>query len=261
MSKAFRGCLLLLAALVLMGLVDAAFGQEKVLRVAAAADLTPVMPTLAAAYEHATGVKVMASFGSSATLEQQLENGDPQDVFLSADFTHPEALVAAGKTVESTPVAYARGVLVLWARKDSPAQPLGLDSLTRPGVEKIAVANDQHAPYGVAATRAIAALHLTDKLQGKLVVAENIAQTAEFVESGNAQVGFISLTTATSPKFAAEGTFVRVPAVYPPIEQCGVVLKGAKNEGVGVDFLHWLTSKDVQATLGRMGLEPVNGPK
>ena len=247
------------ATLVLPGLANAAFAQDKVLHVAAAADLTPVMPTLAAAYEHATGVKVVASFGSSATLEQQLENGDPQDVFLSADFVHPEALVAAGKTVETNPVAYAHGVLVLWARKDSPAQPLSIDSLTKPGVEKIAVANDLHAPYGVAATRAIAGLHLTEQLKGKLVVAENIAQTAQFVESGNAQGGFISLTIASSPKFAAEGTFVRLPAIYPEIQQCGVVMKGSKNEGVGVNFLQWLTSKEVQATLGKMGLDPING--
>ena len=254
-----RGFAVVVATLVLPGLANAAFAQDKVLHVAAAADLTPVMPTLAAAYEHATGVKVVASFGSSATLEQQLENGDPQDVFLSADFVHPEALVAAGKTVETNPVAYAHGVLVLWARKDSPAQPLSIDSLTKPGVEKIAVANDLHAPYGVAATRAIAGLHLTEQLKGKLVVAENIAQTAQFVESGNAQVGFISLTIASSPKFAAEGTFVRLPAIYPEIQQCGVVMKGSKNEGVGVNFLQWLTSKEVQATLGKMGLDPING--
>ena len=254
-----RGFAVVVATLVLPGLANAAFAQDKVLHVAAAADLTPVMPTLAAAYEHATGVKVVASFGSSATLEQQLENGDPQDVFLSADFVHPEALVAAGKTVETNPVAYAHGVLVLWARKDSPAQPLSIDSLTKPGVEKIAVANDLHAPYGVAATRTIAGLHLTEQLKGKLVVAENIAQTAQFVESGNAQVGFISLTIASSPKFAAEGTFVRLPAIYPEIQQCGVVMKGSKNEGVGVNFLQWLTSKEVQATLGKMGLDPING--
>jgi len=255
MRITLRGCVLVFAALLLMGVVDAAFGQQKVLHVAAAADLTPVMPVLAEAYEHATGVKVMTSFGSSATLEQQLENGDPQDVFLSADFSHPEKLVAAGLTVEKTPVVYAHGVLVLWARKDSPAQPLSMDSLTRPGVVKIAVANDQHAPYGVAATQAIARMNLTEKVKGKLVVAENIAQTAQFVESGNAQVGFISLTTANSQHFKDVGTFLRLPAgSYPPIQQCGVVLKASKEQGVGEDFLRWLTSAGVQKRLGEMGL-------
>ena len=259
MVRIFRTWVLVLAALVLMGVVDAAFGQARELRVAAAADLTPVMPTLAAAYEHATGVKVVTSFGSSATLAQQLENGDPQDVFLSADFVHPEQLVAAGLTVETTPVAYARGVLVLWARKDSPAQPLGIGSLTKPGVEKIAVANDQHAPYGLAATKTIEALHLTQKLAGKLVVAENIAQTAQFAESGNAQVGFISLTTASSPHFVEVGTYVRLPNVYPPIQQCGVVLKASKNQSMALDFLRWLTSAEVQAKLRTMGLDSIDG--
>jgi len=255
MLTTLRGCVLVFVALLLMGVVDAAFGQQKVLHVAAAADLTPVMPVLAEAYEHATGVKVVASFGSSATLEQQLENGDPQDVFLSADFSHPEKLVAAGLTVEKTPVVYAHGVLVLWARKDSPAQPLSLDSLTKAGVVKIAVANDQHAPYGVAATRALANLNLTEKVKGKLVVAENIAQTAQFVESGNAQVGFVSLTIASSPHFKDVGTFLRLPeGSYPPIQQSGVVMKASKMQGVGEDFLRWLTSEGVQKRLGEMGL-------
>ena len=246
------------AALVLLGVVDAAFGQEKVLHVAAAADLTPVMPVLAAAYEHATGVKVVTSFGSSATLEQQLENGDPQDVFLSADFVHPEALVAAGKTVETNPVGYARGVLVLWARKDSPAQPLSIDSLTKPGVEKIAVANDLHAPYGVAATRAIAGLHLTEKLRGKLVVAENIAQTAQFVESGNAQLGLISLTTANTEHFREIGNYVLVPTTaYPPINQCAVVMGKSERKADAHAFLDWLVSPAVQGNLKGMGLTPV----
>ncbi len=123
------------------------------LHVAAASDLTPALPALAAAYEKKTGVKIVASFGSSATLAQQLQNGAPQDVFLSADFVQPEGLVAAGLTANKAPVPYATGVLVLWARKDSPAQPITLNVLTSPKVEKIAVANDLHAPYGLAATR------------------------------------------------------------------------------------------------------------
>ena len=262
MNRMCRMTVSRVVAVTLLGVLTAGsgavFAQGKELHIAAASDLTPVMPTLAAAYEHATGVKVIASFGSSATLTQQLENGDPQDVFLSADFVHPEQLVAENLTVEKAAVPYAMGVLVLWARKDSPAQPLSLDSLTKPGVEKIAVANDLHAPYGVAATRTITALHLTDKLAGKLVVAENIMQTAQFVESGNAQVGFISLTIASSPHFADIGSFLRLPKVYPPIQQCGVVLKASKNQTVGLDFLRWLTSSEVQAKLKTMGLDSVN---
>jgi molybdate transport system substrate-binding protein len=237
-----------LIAAVLLGSPAMAQAQAKELHVAAAADLQPVMPQLAAAYEHATGVKVLASFGSSATLAQQLQNGEPADVFL----------IAAGLAEEKSPVPYARGVLVLWARKDSPAQPLSLDSLTSPKVQKIAVANDLHAPYGMAATQALKAMHLNEHVAGKLVVAENIMQTAQFAETGNAQVAIISLTIANSPHFRSLGTFVRFPNVYPPVQQCAVVLKAAKNKAAALDFVRWLTSPAVQANLPRMGLDPAN---
>ena len=231
-------------------------GQE--IHVAAASDLQPVLPTLAAKYAAETGVKIVESFGSSATLTQQIENGAPQDVFLSADFVHPQELVAAGLTVESAPVPYARGLLVLWARKDSTAQPLTLDALTSPKVTKIAIANPLHAPYGLAATRALESLHLTEATKDKLVVAENIGQTAQFAESGNAQVGLISLTIASSPHYKELGSFVRLPVTsYPAIRQCGVALKSSKNQTAAADFLKWLTSAAVQANLPKFGLDAV----
>jgi molybdate transport system substrate-binding protein len=231
--------------------------RTAVLHIAAAADLQPVLPALAAAYEHATGVKIVASFGSSATLTQQIQNGDPQDIFLSADFIHPETLIADHLADGKEPTPYAHGVLVLWARKDSPAQPLTLNSLRSPGVSKIAVANAIHAPYGLAAQRALEHLNLTALVTPKLVVGENIAQTAQFAESGNAQLGFISLTIASTPHFRDLGTFVRIPmSTYPPIIQCGVVLKSAKNPAAAHAFLDWLTSKAVQPNLRQFGLDP-----
>jgi molybdate transport system substrate-binding protein len=231
--------------------------QQKEIHVAAAADLQPAMPALAAAYEHATGVKVITSFGSSATLSQQLSNGDPQDLFLSADFIHPEHLVAAGLADDKAPIPYARGVLVLWARKDSPAQPLSLDSMTKPAVQKIAIANDMHAPYGVAGKQALRSMRLLDTLTPKLVVAENVMQGAQFAESGNAQAAIISQTIADSPHFRELGTFVLFPTVYAPINQCGIVMKSAKNAAGAHDFLRWLTSKDIQENLKKYGLDPV----
>ena len=214
------------------------------------------MSALAAAYEHTTGVKLVASFGSSATLAQQILNGDPQDVFLSADYLHPEQIIAAGLADGTQPTPYAQGILVVWARKDSPAQPLTLQSLDKPSVGKIAVANDLHAPYGLAATRALAALGLTAKLKPKLVVAENVGQAAQFAATGNAQAAFISLTLANSEAMRAAGSFVRVPAVYPVIQQCGVVLRSSKQLQLGRNFLQWLTSRDVQTGLPAMGLDP-----
>jgi molybdate transport system substrate-binding protein len=233
------------------------------LHIAAASDLQPVLPVLAAAYEAKTGVHIVASFGSSATLAQQLSNGDPQDVFLSADFVQPERLIsdklATGLHGANTPTSYATGALVLWARKDSPAQPLSLDSLTKPSVTRIAIANPLHAPYGLAATRALESLHLTAVLNSKLADAENIAQTAQFAESGNAQIGLISLTLASSPHLREIGTFVRFPAgSYPPIRQCGVILNASKNHAAAEAFLAWLTSPETQAKLPHFGLDPAS---
>jgi molybdate transport system substrate-binding protein len=259
-SYAFLGYRKALGAVLALGLCCSAAACAQAgteLHIAAAADLQPVLPTLAALYEAKTGVKIVASFGSSATLTQQITNGDPQDLFLSADFVHPEQLVAAGLAVETSPIAYARGVLVLWARKDSPAQPLTLDSLTSAKVTKIAIANPLHAPYGLAATRALESLKMTEATKAKLVVAENIGQTAQFAESGNAQVGLISLTSASSPHYKELGSFVRFPkASYPEIRQCGVVLKAAKHQAAAVEFLKWLTSAEVQAELPKFGLDP-----
>ena len=229
-------------------------GIQQVLHVDAAADLQPVLPTLAAAYEAQTGVHLLPSFGSSATLADQIRNGAPQDLFLSADCAHPQGLAAAGLT-SGEPIQYARGVLVLWARHDSPAQPLSLDSLSSPKVQRVAVANDLHAPYGQAATAALRALHLDGRLADKLVVGESIAQTAQFAQTGNAQAALISLTIASSPLYTQSGSFVRIPAVYPPIRQCGVVLRSSPEQALGADFLKWLTSAPVQHKLSEMGLE------
>lgn len=226
------------------------------LHIAAAADLQPVLPALSTLYQQQTGTHLTATFGSSATLTQQLHNGDPADVFLSADCAHPEQLAAAH--LASTPVPYATGVLVLWARKDSPAQPLSLDALSSPRVSHIAVANDLHAPYGMAATAELRALHLREKLAPKLVTGENIMQTAQFADSGNAQAAFLSLTIASSPHFRETGTFIPLPHDYPPIRQCGTVLTHSANTGSASAFLHWLTTPETQTRLKQFGLDPAH---
>jgi molybdate transport system substrate-binding protein len=248
----------LLCLVVLSGFfgVGTAFGQKE-LHVAAAADLQPVMPVLAAAYEHATGMKVTVSYGSSATLTTQILNGAPMDIFLAADFVFPEKIVAAGLSDMKAPVAYAKGSLVLWARKDSPLQPISMEKLTDPRVTRIAIANEEHAPYGRAAVAALKKLKLYDKVSSHLVVAENIAQTAQFVESGNAQLGLISLTAADSEHFKQIGTYVLVPTVYPEMRQCAVVIKKSARQAEAHAFLDWLLTPAVQGNLSKLGLAPV----
>jgi molybdate transport system substrate-binding protein len=228
----------------------------KVLHIAAAADLQPVMPTLTEAYERESGIKLIVSFGSSATLTQQITNGDPQDVFLSADMAHPQMLADA-KLTDGTPVSYATGKLVLWARNDSPAQPLSIASLTNARVMRIAVANDAHAPYGLAATQVLTSLGILAKVKAKLVVGENIAQTSQLAESGNAQAGLISLTLANSAHFRSLGSFIPIPdTAYNPLHQGAVVLRSSSQKQLAHDFLRWLTSEPVQNGLHNLGLEP-----
>jgi molybdate transport system substrate-binding protein len=237
-------------------LIPTVFHAQKQLQLACAADLQPVMPTLAAAYEHATGVHLVTAFGSSATLAQQLANGAPQDVFLSADTAHPQQLLAAG--VALGPVTpYAHGVLVLWARNDSPLQPLTLNTLKSPRLTRLAIANPTHAPYGLAAQQALQHMGLYPALQPRLAIAENIGQTAQFAESGNAQAGLISLTIAGSAHFRNLGRFVPIPPdAYAPIQQSGVILKSSAHQQLARAFLDWLTSPATQQQLKSFGLDP-----
>lgn len=227
------------------------------IHVLAASDLQPVMPVLATAYEHATGIKVVASFASSSTLATQIVNGAPADLFLSADFTFAEKVVAANLADSAAPVAYARGTVVLFARKDSPFQPLSQNTLRDARIQSLAIPDPLHAPYGFAAERALIALKMYDGLKPHIVTAENVAQAAQFVESGNAQLGLISLTLASSDHLKDVGTFVRMPPVYPEIQQCAVVLKNSPARSDAHAFLDWLRSAAVQSNLPKYGLDPV----
>jgi molybdate transport system substrate-binding protein len=248
------------ACLVLLLCVVATLSHAQSAReihVLAAADLQPVLPALAGAFEHATGIKLIVSYGSSATLATQIVNGDPADLFLSADYTYPEKVVIANLADATEPVPYARGILVLFARKDSPFQPLTQNTLRDSRIQSLAIADAMHAPYGRAAVAALTWMKLYDGLQPHLVVAENVAQTAQFVASGNAQLGLISLTLASSEPMQQIGSFIRMPAVYPEIRQCAVVMKQSAHRGDAHAFLDWLRSPAIQQNLRKYGLDPV----
>jgi molybdate transport system substrate-binding protein len=225
------------------------------LKIAAAADLQPVLPAVIEQFEKQSHKKVDASYASSATLATQILNGGPFGLFLSADLSFPQKVVAAG-LADSAPIPYARGTLVLWARNDSPVQPLSLDSLRSASLRTLAVANAEHAPYGRAAQAAIEKLGLTDALKNRLVVAENIAQAAQYADSGNADAGLISLTSALTPRLSADGKYVIVPEdSYPPLLQGAVVLKQRPGKAEAHQFLDFLLSPPVRKQLGERGLK------
>jgi molybdate transport system substrate-binding protein len=243
----------------------ATLSAQAPLRIAAAADLEPVLPPILAEFERQTGIHAEATFQASAVLTMQIQNGAPFDLFLSADVGYPKRLIdagladAAGTTDSSTPIVYARGTLVLWARKDSALPPPSLDLLRNPALKRLAVANPDRAPYGRAAVAALTSLKLYDALKPKLVTAENISQTAQFADSGNADAGLISLTSALTPRLSANGTYFVIPReLYPPIDQGAVIVSKTTQRAPAHKLLDYLLSAPVQAQLARSGLTPVH---
>ncbi|MBV8629561.1 MAG: molybdate ABC transporter substrate-binding protein, partial [Silvibacterium sp.] len=187
-----RRLLVCVLAACLLAHCSSAQTAHQTLRIAAAADLQPVLPPLLGEFESETGIHAEASFQSSATLATQILNGAPFDIFMAADMGFPERVIAAGLAEETQPIAYGRGTLVIWARNDGRFRNLSMGSLKDPALKSLAMANPQHAPYGLAAQAALTHLGLYDALKPKLVIAENIVQAAQFVESGNAELGLIS---------------------------------------------------------------------
>jgi molybdate transport system substrate-binding protein len=234
------------------------------LRVAAAADLEPVLPPILEQFQRATGIHAEATYQASAMLTTEIENGAPFDLFLSADLSYPKKLIddgladAAGSADSSTPIIYARGTLVLWARKDSSLSPPSLELLRSAALKRLAIANPDRAPYGRAAIAALESLNLYDTLKPRLVTAENIAQAAQFVDTGNADAGLISLTSALTPRLSADGAYFVIPHnLYPPIEQGAVIVGNTKQRAAVHKLLDFLLSRAIQAQLANSGLTPV----
>lgn len=242
-------------------LLPAAFGQTA-LRVAAAADLQPVLPPILEQFEHATGIHAEATYKASAMLTTQILNGAPFDVFLSADLGYPKKLIdagmadTAGSADSTTPITYARGTLVLWTRSDSGLKA-SLALLRDSHLKRLAIANPDRAPYGKAAVAALHGLGLYGQLQPRLATAENIAQAAQFVDSGNADAGLISMTSALTPRLKADGSFFVIPRnLYPPIEQGAVIVSATHNRTAAHKLLDFLLSAPIQEELARSGLTP-----
>lgn len=225
--------------------------------VAAASDLQAVLPAIAAQFEKETGRKVQVVFGSSGNFFAQIQNGAPFDVFLSADIDHPRRLERAGLAERETFYEYATGRIVLWTRTDSGIDlRKGLSMLTEAAVRRIAVANPEHAPYGRAAVAALRHEALYDRVRGKLVLGENISQAAQFVQSGNADVGILALSLALAPALKGAGVFVEIPAsLHPPIEQAAVVLSSSKHKAVARSFVDALKKPESISILRSYGFE------
>ena len=230
--------------------------------VAAAADLQFAMQDIAGRFQHETGKTVKPIFGSSGNFFQQIQNGAPFDIFFSANLDYPKKLEATGLTEPGSYYQYARGKIVVWVPNDSKLDlSSGMNALLDPAVKKIAVANPLHAPYGQAAVAAMQKENIYDKVVDRLVLGENISQTASFVVSGSADVGIVALSLALSPNMKDHGRYIEIPgADYPPIQQACVVLKSSKNKGLARQFLAFLKTPATSDLLKTYGFDVPGSP-
>jgi molybdate transport system substrate-binding protein len=178
-------------------------------------------------------------------------------MFFSANLDYPKKLEAAGLTEPGSYYQYAKGKIVIWVPNDSKLDlSSGIQALLSPSIQKIAIANPQHAPYGQAAVAAMQEGNVYDKVKDKLVLGENISQTASFVVSGSADVGMVALSLALSPNMKDKGRYAEVPAdEYPPIEQACVILSSSKNKEAASQFLLFIKTAAIGEVLRSYGFD------
>ncbi len=228
-------------------------------RVAAAADLQYALPEVVQVFVASGEAAPQLSFGSSGMFAQQIVNGAPFDIFLSADEAYITLVHQAGRS-DDLGLAYATGRLALFIGRGSPiAADRDLADLGRAAadgrLQRLAIANPEHAPYGRAAREALQHLGLWPLLEGKLVLGENAAQAAQFVASGNAQAGILPLSLALAPALAEKGLVMTLPeSWHRPLRQRMVLIKGAGENAQR--FYRFLSTPQARAILGRHGFAP-----
>lgn len=222
----------------LVGLVSAVGVQAGEVSVAVAANFTAPMQRIAAQFEADTGHKAVLSFGATGKFYAQIKNGAPFDVLLAADDETPARLEKEGQGGSRT--TYAIGKLVLWSKQPGLVDDRG-EVLKAARFERLALADPKLAPYGAAAVEAMTRLGVLDALRPKLVQGENIAQTYQFVATGNAQLGFVALSQVWADGKLKEGSAWLVPgSLYSPIRQDAILLNKGKDNLAAAALLQYL---------------------
>lgn len=218
-------------------------GAEPLL-VSAASDLAEVLPQIQALWEGATGRRMQLNLGSTGQLAQQIERGAPVDLFLAASRSFVDALDRGGLIRPQTKQLYGIGRLTLWRRAGDALAMTGLEDLTKPAVRRIAIANPDHAPYGMAAREALQAVGLWEVLQPKLILGENIRQAQHYAERGHVDVAIAALAISLH----RPGQWTLVPAdLHRPLEQMLAIPARSRQPAIAQEFADWL----VQGTEGR----------
>lgn len=239
--------------LAVMLLVLCPFARANDITVAAAADLKFALDEIVTDFKQSNpNDEIKVIYGSSGKLHTQIQQGAPYDLFFSADISFPKELKESGLAASEVK-PYAIGRIVLWSATMD-ATKMTLQSLTDPKITRIAIANPKHAPYGKRAEEALRASGLWDKVEAKLVYGENIAQTAQFVQTGNAQVGIIALSLAVNQELASKGGYWLIPdQLHEPLQQGFVITKRAAGNPLAKQFAEYMESKAARSVMTKYG--------
>lgn len=220
------------------------------LTVSAAADLIPAFEEIGVLFTAETGTGLTFNFGSTGQLAQQIERGAPVDVFAAANRAFVDDLAEKGLIIPETVALYAQGQITLWTRADSPLHIGTLADLAGPAVRRIAIANPEHAPYGVAAREALQSAGLWEALQARLILGENVAQTLQYAESGNVDVAIVALSLS----IASDGRWSLIPAdLHAPIDQALGVVRATRHEAEARRFVAFVNAEAGRAVMRRYG--------
>jgi molybdate transport system substrate-binding protein len=240
-----------LLSLVLVVLVVTPALAEQAL-VAVAANFVPPFREVAMEFEKATGHTLLVASGPSGGFYTQIKNGAPFDVFFSADNERPKLLEDEGLGVKGSRFTYAIGRLVLWS--PDPNLVKGEDTLRSEKFKHLAIANPKTAPYGVAAMQAMQKLGVWENIQPRLVMGEGLGQTMGFIESGNAELGFLSLSQVLDPKIKGKGGRWDVPVdLHEPIQQDVVLLTKGKDNPAAKALMEFMEGPQAKSIIVRYG--------
>jgi molybdate transport system substrate-binding protein len=246
---------LAIAMLVLLACVSSVPAAQAAdsITIAAAADLKFAMDEIVAAFrKQQPADRIEVIYGSSGKFHAQIQQGAPFDLYFSADIAFARSLEEAGLAAGPTR-PYAQGRIVLWSNSRD-ASRMSLEDLLDPAIDRIAIANPRHAPYGKRAEEALRSVGLWDKLRNKLVMGENIAQTAQFVQSGNAQVGIIALALALNPVLAEAGGYSLIDEqLHEPLEQGFIVTRRAEHNALAAKFADFISGAQARSIMSHYG--------
>ncbi len=242
---------ILISVFCLFGTISA--GAEPI-TVAVASNFASAMPEITARFEAESRQPIRVAIASTGKLYTQIINGAPFDVLLAADIEHPKLLETSGHGVAGSRFTYAIGHLVLWSRDPALSGTDCRGTLKNLGKKRLAIANSDTAPYGAAAKETLINLHLWDRAKQRLVVGESIAQTLQFIVTGNASLGFIAANQALMERLPQTTCIWPVPSkLHRPIEQQAIQLQRAANNDVATDFMIFLQGTTAQAIIKRHG--------